>query len=63
MAKKIFIEDNFDKIELKPPHYDFRTPEYSTFNKISKKKFEVCRGIGNSFGYNQNEGEKEYISV
>ncbi len=63
IAKKIFIEEDFNKIKLRPPHYDFRTPEYSTFKKISKEKFEVCRGIGNSFGYNKEEGENEYISV
>jgi alpha-L-fucosidase len=42
------------------PHSDFVTPEYTTLNDISSKKWETCRGIGNSFGYNQLEGLEDY---
>ena len=42
-------------------HYDFITPEYTTINRIFKTKWETCRGIGNSFGYNQFETEDDYI--
>jgi len=35
---------------------DFTTPEYSKYDKIVEKKWESCRGLGFSFGYNQNEG-------
>ncbi|MHA2393889.1 MAG: alpha-L-fucosidase, partial [Promethearchaeota archaeon] len=28
---------------------------------IKKKKWEVCRGIGNSFGYNKFESEEDYL--
>jgi len=42
-------------------HYDFITPEYSVIDKIFKTKWETCRGIGNSFGYNQFETEEDYI--
>jgi len=42
-------------------HYDFTTPEYKVENKIKKKKWEVCRGIGNSFGYNKFESEEDYL--
>ncbi|MEZ5224468.1 MAG: alpha-L-fucosidase [Ilumatobacteraceae bacterium] len=37
-------------------HADFRTPEYST-EADATRKWEVCRGIGRSFGYNRMESE------
>jgi alpha-L-fucosidase len=43
-------------------HHDFLTPEYTTFKRIKKEKFEVCRGIGNSFGYNKFETEEDHLS-
>jgi alpha-L-fucosidase len=43
-------------------HYDFRTPEYTTYPEIQPEKWETCRGIGNSFGYNQLEGEDRMLS-
>jgi alpha-L-fucosidase len=42
-------------------HADFVSPEYETLTKISQKKWEECRGLGRSFGYNRMEGEKETI--
>jgi len=42
-------------------HYDFITTEYAVIDKIFKTKWETCRGIGNSFGYNQFETEGDYI--
>ncbi len=45
-----------------PVHHDYKTPEYGGFDKISKKKWECTRGIGNSFGYNKFETEKDYWS-
>jgi alpha-L-fucosidase len=44
-------------------HYDFRTPEYSSFEKITLIKWEATRGIGYSFGYNQNEDDEHCIST
>jgi alpha-L-fucosidase len=38
-----------------PAHFDFRTPEYATFDEIRAEKWESCRGLGFSFGYNRNE--------
>jgi alpha-L-fucosidase len=43
-------------------HADFVSPEYETLKKISEKKWEECRGLGRSFGYNRAEGEKETIA-
>ena len=43
-------------------HSDFTTPEYQTVAKISSLKWEECRGLGRSFGYNRAEGEAETIA-
>jgi len=42
-------------------HSDFSSPEYETLSKISAKKWEECRGLGRSFGYNRAEGEADTI--
>jgi alpha-L-fucosidase len=42
-------------------HADFTSPEYETLSKISEKKWEECRGLGRSFGYNRAEGDAETI--
>ncbi|MFX1456547.1 MAG: alpha-L-fucosidase [Promethearchaeota archaeon] len=44
-------------------HKDFTTPEYQVFKEVRKRKWETCRGIGNSFGYNQFESEEDYMSA
>lgn len=43
-------------------HSDFQSPEYQTLDQISPKKWEECRGLGQSFGYNRAEGESETIA-
>ena len=43
-------------------HADFVTPEYTTTPPLEGKKFEVCRGIGTSFGYNEQEDDSSYAS-
>lgn len=43
-------------------HADFISPEYQKLNKISTKKWEECRGLGQSFGYNRAEGEAQTIA-
>jgi alpha-L-fucosidase len=49
-----------EAIVAPPPgaHYDFRTPEYSSYQDIMPFKWESTRGLGFSFSYNQNEGER-----
>lgn len=42
-------------------HHDFVTPEYQTMDEISDEKWETCRGLGYSFGYNQVEGPEQTI--
>jgi alpha-L-fucosidase len=44
------------------PHSDFKSPEYQTLDKISPVKWEECRGLGRSFGFNRAEGEAESIA-
>jgi hypothetical protein len=44
-------------------HKDFRTPEYAVLDEITEDKWEATRGIGYSFGYNQNEGPDNYLTV
>lgn len=46
-----------------PVHSDFTTPEYLQYDAIQSKKWESCRGLGASFGYNQEEGEEHHLSV
>ncbi len=44
-------------------HLDFRTPEYTFYTDIQAIKWEVCRGVGHSFGYNRAEGPQDHIPV
>ena len=44
-------------------HFDFTTPEYSRYESIVEKKWESCRGLGFSFGYNQIEGPEQVIAA
>lgn len=43
-------------------HSDFKSPEYETLQEISPTKWEECRALGRSFGYNRAEGEAETIA-
>jgi alpha-L-fucosidase len=47
----------------KVPHCDYITTEYSHFQEAAPQKWEACRGIGNSFGYNQMETEEDYLKA
>jgi len=60
IAKKLITTGKFN---VNPPHYDYITPEYTTFTQIPKDKWESTRGIGNSFGYNQFETSADYLST
>jgi len=41
---------------------DFGTPEYDEYEEVQKRTFETCRGIGESFGYNAQEGKDQYMT-
>jgi alpha-L-fucosidase len=43
-------------------HHDFTTPEYRVLADIQAKKWEACRGVGHSFGFNRDEGPEQYLS-
>jgi alpha-L-fucosidase len=43
------------------PFADYTTPEYAKYDKITPKKWESCRGLGFSFGYNQVEGPEQVL--
>jgi alpha-L-fucosidase len=42
---------------------DIDTPEYETLDEIQERKWETCRGIGNSFGYNRAERPEHHLSA
>jgi alpha-L-fucosidase len=44
------------------PYFDYLTPEYATFAEITPAKWETCRGMAYSFGYNRNDDEASYLS-
>ncbi len=48
---------------VEPPHFDFRTPEYTSYETIPSHKWECVRGIGHSFGYNALEGDADYVAA
>lgn len=50
---------------MQPPgvHYDFLTPEYASFPDIEPEKWETCRGIASSFGYNRDDDATSYLTA
>jgi alpha-L-fucosidase len=46
----------------KPPHFDYRTPEYMTFDRIQTTPWECVRGMDQSFGYNAESGPEDFLS-
>jgi alpha-L-fucosidase len=44
-------------------HGDFRTPEYDTPTSTSERKWELARALGESFGFNRQEGDSETLSL
>ena len=41
---------------------DYATPEFDSFDEKTELKWETTRGLGSSFGYNQNENESNVLS-
>ena len=58
------VNDRFNMIAsaMGQLHCDFHTPEYTT-SASGTRKWEVCRGIGRSFGYNRMENESTFPTV
>ena len=59
------VNDRFDVLGVMSgrSHADFVTPEYTIEPVQRDRKFEVCRGIGTSFGYMQFEDESTYMPI
>jgi alpha-L-fucosidase len=45
-----------------PPHCDFRTVEYGLGTVPMGKKWEACRGVGQSFGYHGGEDAADHLN-
>jgi alpha-L-fucosidase len=58
------VNNRFDMIRQTAGqvHADFVTPEYSTAAPTGRK-WEACRGIGTSFGFNREETEASYLGT
>jgi alpha-L-fucosidase len=44
-------------------HFDFRTPEYASFEAVQEGKWEATRGVGHSFGANRNERPQDIVTT
>lgn len=44
-------------------HCDFSTKEYQLGESSHQQAWEMCRGMGLSFGYNQTEKDSDYLSA
>lgn len=44
-------------------HGDLATPEYQVLSQISPRKWEECRGLADSFGYNRAEGPVQTLTA
>jgi len=52
-----------DRAARGPMHADFRTPEYDSYDTVREEKWEACRGLGRSFGFNRAEGTEHTLST
>ncbi len=58
-----FIPENRKHLTFgSPKHCDFRTPEYDVVGNVTKRKWELARGVGHSFGANRHERPEDLIS-
>ena len=46
----------------RPPHFDVRTPEYTTFADIQSTPWECVRGMDHSFGYNAESAPEDFLT-
>lgn len=58
----VVINDRWARFTDGKKHGDYYTREYSSGNATFDKPWEECRGMGFSFGYNQNEDLEDYGS-
>ncbi len=58
----VVVNDRWAKFSDGKRHGDFCSHEYTDGNNLSEKPWEECRGMGFSFGYNQNEILSDYAT-
>ncbi|MFZ4517351.1 MAG: alpha-L-fucosidase [Microthrixaceae bacterium] len=59
-----FLPDGWKSLTFPgAPHYDFNTPEYTSFDDVVEKKWEATRGVGHSFGANRNERPEDIVTA
>jgi alpha-L-fucosidase len=46
----------------KPPVFDVRTPEYTSYDEIQTTPWECVRGMDHSFGYNRASGPDDFVT-
>jgi alpha-L-fucosidase len=46
----------------RPPLFDVRTPEYTTFGEVQSTPWECVRGMDHSFGYNRASRDEDFLS-
>jgi alpha-L-fucosidase len=61
LLRRLVARPGYQMVPPRPPHFDFRTPEYASFPEPTRGKWEATRGIGHSFGFNRNEDEANLI--
>ncbi|MGN1140552.1 MAG: alpha-L-fucosidase [Oliverpabstia sp.] len=57
------VEDGVVNDRFNDLYHDFITKEYQYGKSDRTVKWEMCRGMGLSFGYNENEGDDQLISL
>jgi alpha-L-fucosidase len=57
------VRDGIINDRFQVEHSDYTTPEYTQYAKIVEKKWETCRGLGFSFGYNQAESPEQVLAA
>lgn len=58
----VVVNDRWAKYADGKKHGDYYTLEFSSGNAAFHKPWEECRGMGFSFGYNQNEDLEDYTT-
>jgi len=57
------VEDGVVNDRFNGLYHDYTTKEYQYGKATRGEKWEMCRGMGLSFGYNENESDKHLISL
>jgi len=61
-ASRRQADPNGGMVPPRPPHFDVRTPEYTTFDEIQTTAWECVRGMDHSFGYNAESSPEDFLA-